>query len=296
MKEIVVLSGKGGTGKTSMVAAFASLSDGMVLADCDVDAADLHLLLNPRIAMRNDFSGGKKAFIHEDRCISCDRCIDVCRFAAINYHNHAVAGNAALPMINPIFCEGCGVCFRICPAGAISFDAVTCGEWYISTAPHGPMVHARLGYGEANSGKLAAIVREQARTIAERDRLQYILVDGPPGTGCPVIASMTGSDLVLVITEPTMSGEHDLRRVLDLAEYFSIPVVVCINKWDINPEITARIEDLARQRTRGIAGKVRYDPAFVKAQIMKSSIIEYTGGMVADEVRSVWRNVMYALP
>ena len=292
MKEIVVISGKGGTGKTSIVASFAALADKKVLADCDVDAADLYLVLNPRIERREDFSGGKKARIVKDECIACDRCIEECRFEAISY---PVSENGEVPSINPIFCEGCGVCVRVCPVEAISFEPAVNGEWYVSSTNYGPMVHARLGMAEGNSGKLVTQIRQEARDIAERERLEHIIVDGSPGIGCPVIASITGSDLVLVVTEPTLSGQHDLLRVAELTAHFRIPTVVCVNKWDLNPAITEQIEEEAKEHGVKAAGRVRYDTAITKAQIVKTNVVEYTGGAVTEDIKALWRNIIYAL-
>jgi MinD superfamily P-loop ATPase len=294
MKEIVGISGKGGTGKTSIVASFAALADKRVLADCDVDAADLHLVLNPNIKHREDFSGSKKARILEE-CIASGRCIEECRFDAIHYPVLTNGEDAKTPYINPIFCEGCGVCVRICPSDAIAFEDAVNGELYISATNYGSMVHARLGFAEGNSGKLVSLVRQEAKKIAERDNLDYIIVDGSPGIGCPVIASITGADLVLIVTEPTLSGKHDLIRVTKLTDHFRIPALVCINKWDLNPEITGQIETEAKQHGVRIAGRVRYDNAITKAQIMKTSVVEYTGGAVSEDIKTVWRNVLYSL-
>ena len=295
MKEIVVISGKGGTGKTSIVASFAALANKKVLADCDVDAADLHLVLPPRIQYQEDFIGGKKARIREDDCIACDRCSEACRFDAIHYHPSQNGEPTGVPVINPIFCEGCGLCVLICPVEAIDFDEAVNGTWYRSITDYGPMVHARLGMAEGNSGKLVTLIRREAQNVAEKEGLDYIIIDGSPGIGCPVIASITGSDLVLIVTEPTLSGLHDLVRVCDLTTHFRIPAAVCINKWDLNPEITGRIEGEAKEGGMKIAGRVRYDNAITKAQIMKTSVIEYTGGAVAEDIKSVWRHVIYAL-
>ncbi|MBW2599164.1 MAG: ATP-binding protein [Deltaproteobacteria bacterium] len=295
MKEIVVISGKGGTGKTSIVASFAALAGKKVLADCDVDAADLHLVLNPRIKHQEDFSGSSKARILEDKCISCNRCIEACRFDAIHYPVTGNGETADTPSINPIFCEGCGVCVRVCPAEAISFGPAVNGEWYTSSTNYGPMVHARLGMAEGNSGKLVTQIRQKARDIAVKDDLDYIIVDGSPGIGCPVIASITGADLVLVVTEPTLSGQHDLLRVAELTAHFRIPTIVCINKWDINPDITEQIEGEAKEHGVKTAGRIRYDSAITEAQIMKTNIVEYTGGAVSGDIKAVWQNVLYAL-
>ena len=294
-KEITVISGKGGTGKTSIVASFAALAEKKVLADCDVDAADLHLVLNPRIEHREDFSGGKKATIIEDKCTGCNRCMEECRYEAIQYPLSKNGEEANTPQVNPIFCEGCGVCMRVCPAEAISFNPAVNGEWYISSTNYGPMVHARLGMAEGNSGKLVTQIRGKARSIAEENHLKYIIVDGSPGIGCPVIASITGADLVLIVTEPTLSGQHDLMRAAELTAHFNIPTIVCVNKWDLNPEITQQIEKKAKGQGIKAAGRVRYDPAITKAQIMKTTVVEYTGGAVSGDIKSLWRNVVYAL-
>ena len=290
MKEIVVISGKGGTGKTSLVASFAALAEKKVLADCDVDAADLYLVLNPKINYREDFSGGKKARIITEECIGCGRCEEVCRFEAIYYYP-----DNDVPCVDPISCEGCGVCVRVCPADAISFDPVVNGELYISSTNYGPMVHARLGMAEGNSGKLVTIVRNKAREIARKEGLDFIIVDGSPGIGCPVIASVAGADFVLVVTEPTLSGQHDLLRVSELTAHFRIPTVICINKWDLNPDISEQIEKVAKEHGIKDVGRVRYDTAITKAQIMKTSVVEYTGGAVSEDIKHVWRNTIYAL-
>ncbi|HOO46045.1 MAG TPA: ATP-binding protein [Deltaproteobacteria bacterium] len=295
MKEIVIISGKGGTGKTSIVASLATLAGKNVLADCDVDAADLHLVLEPKVQSRNDFSGGKKARIIKEECTACGECIDVCRFEAIHYPQTAGRTDSETPRVNPTFCEGCGVCVRVCPAEAIAFEDAVNGQWFISDTRYGPMVHARLGIAQGNSGKLVSLIRDEARKIAERDDLDYIIVDGSPGIGCPVISSITGSDLVVVVTEPTLSGQHDLERVAELTGHFQIPTVICINKWDLNPEITSQIEQRAKAMGILSAGRIRYDPAVTKAQIMKSSVVEYTGGAISEDISSVWRNIIYAL-
>lgn len=295
MKEIVIISGKSGTGKTSIAASFAALAGSKVLADCDVDADDLHLVVNPRIQYQEPFSGGKKAHIRCDECIGCDQCIEKCRFGAINYPGSDTGQPANIPYINSIFCEGCGLCVRICPVEAIDFDEAINGMWYRSVTDYGPMVHARLCMAEGNSGKLVSRVRREAKNIAENEGLDYIIIDGSPGIGCPVIASISGSDLVLIVTEPTLSGRHDLLRVSELTTHFQIPTAVCINKWDLNPEITKIIEEEAKEQGIRIAGRIRYDNAVTKAQIMKTSIIEYTGGAVAEDIKAVWRHVIYAL-
>lgn len=295
MKELVVISGKGGTGKTSIVAAFASLAKNAVLADCDVDAADLHLVLEPSIKETYDFSGGKRASIITDRCIGCDKCKRVCRFNAVNFNGPSNKRVSKTYTIDPISCEGCKVCVTVCPTKAIEFKECVNGQYFISDTRFGTMVHAKLGIAEENSGKLVSLIRKEAKKIAEEQNKDMIIVDGSPGIGCPVIASITGADIVLIVTEPTLSGKHDLKRVAELAAGFNIPVLVAINKYDINCEIADQIEIEADQRNMKIVGRIRYDKAFTKAQVMKCSVVEYTSSAVSEDIKSMWRNVIYAL-
>ena len=288
VKELAVISGKGGTGKTSIVASFAALSHGSVLADCDVDAADLHLVLDPRVLRRNEFMGGKRARIQPGHCTACGRCEELCRFDAIFFDG---PGNGIVEKtfrVDPTACEGCGVCAWFCAEGAIEFGPVVNGEWFVSETRCGPMVHARLGIAEENSGKLVSTVRTSARRIAEERRLDPVIIDGSPGIGCPVIASVTGATLVLVVAEPTPSGLHDLERVAELTRHFGIPMLVCVNKWDLNPEVCGRIEARAREMGLGLAGRVHYDHAVTEAQIRGKSVIEYAQEGCAADVRAVW--------
>jgi len=237
MKELVVISGKGGTGKTSIVAAFAALAKKAVLADCDVDAADLHLVLNPTVKQTYDFSGGKQASIIAEKCIGCGKCRDMCRFDAINLNGDRNDVIEKTFTIDPVSCEGCKVCVEFCPVDAIEFNDHINGQWFVSDTRFGPMVHAKLGIAEENSGKLVTLIRKEAKKIAQEQKRNLLIVDGSPGIGCPVIASITASDLVLVVTEPTLSGKHDLERVAQLTANFGIKTLVCINKADINPEM-----------------------------------------------------------
>lgn len=280
MKELVIISGKGGTGKTSIAASFAALAGFSVLADCDVDAADLHLVLNPTVQRRETFVSGRAADIRPADCRQCGLCETICRFDAI----HAFA-------VDPLSCEGCGACVEFCPAQAIDFPEQECGEWFVSATRLGEMVHARMNSGAENSGKLVSLVRQEARRIAEKQNSDFLLVDGPPGIGCPVIASITGADAVLVVTEPTLSGEHDLRRVLGLAAHFSIRAMVCINKWDINHIMAGRIENLARGMRAIPVGRIPYDPDVTAAQVNARSLTEYSSGRAARAVRKTWKNV-----
>ena len=294
MKEIVVISGKGGTGKTSIVASFAALARTAVMADCDVDAADLHLVLEPKVRHSADFSGGKQAFIVTEKCIGCGKCRDVCNFDAILFTGPANDVIDKTYTVDPIACEGCGVCVHFCPNDAIEFRDVVNGQWFISDTRFGTMVHARLGIAEENSGKLVSLLRKKAKEIAVDRNNDLIIVDGSPGIGCPVIASITGADLVLIVTEPTLSGKHDLDRIADLAAGFNIPTLIAINKYDLNPDVAQQIETDAHKRDMKVVGKIRYDDAFTKAQIMKCSVVEYTGGAVSEDIKALWRNITYA--
>lgn len=284
MTEITVISGKGGTGKTSLVASLFCLAPSPVVADCDVDAADLHLVLDPRIKQVHDFSGGKTAAIVPDKCSSCGKCFELCRFGAV------IKDESKNPfyIIDHIACEGCGVCSYFCPEKAITFESSVNGQWYISDTRYGPMVHAKLGIAEENSGKMVALVRSQAKEIAEKEVLSYVIIDGPPGIGCPVIASLAGTDYVLIVTEPTLSGEHDLERVMELINFFKIPACLCINKYDINPEMSDQIEKKARSAGIKLAGRIRYDRAVTDAQIKRLPVLEFTDAPVALDIRKMW--------
>ncbi|HDP25203.1 MAG TPA: (4Fe-4S)-binding protein [Deltaproteobacteria bacterium] len=291
MKELVVISGKGGTGKTSLVASFAALADRAVIADCDVDAADLHLVLNPVPRHQYDFSGGKKARIIQENCTACGLCVEHCRFEAIVYPEVAESQSPGIPAIREVLCEGCGVCSRLCQSDAIAFEPALSGQWCVSDTRFGPLVHARLGIAQGNSGKLVTILRQEAKKIAEHNGHDIIISDGSPGIGCPVIASLTGAHLVLVVTEPTQSGQHDLMRVTELTEYFRIPTTVCVNKWDLNEQMTSEIETLALTKGVQSVGRVRYDSAITRAQVDRMSVIEYTQEPVAQDITAVWNTL-----
>ena len=284
MKEIVVISGKGGTGKTSLAAAFANLADGAVLADCDVDAADLHLLLEPDVRQTRDFSGGKQARIDPAKCIRCGKCFKLCRFDAITEDDLRYT-------VDPIACEGCGVCTHFCPVGAIDFSEAVNGQWFISETRFGPMVHARLQPGAENSGKLVTLLRKEAQRIAVEQGRDIIIVDGSPGVGCPVIASITGADLIVIVTEPTLSGRHDLERVAKLVAHFGVPAAVCVNKWDINPEIAEVIADSAATLGLTWAGRIGYNPAVTNAQLQRKTAIEHGDALLGAEVTAIWNTV-----
>ena len=284
MKEVVILSGKGGTGKTSIVGSFAALAQSKVLADCDVDAADLHLLLNPSIKEEHEFWSGQVAVIDEEKCTQCGLCQDVCRFGAINDFK-----------VDPISCDGCGFCYHICPAEAITMSESLSGHWFISDTKYGHLVHARLGIAQENSGKLVALVRQQAKQIAERDGLTYIISDGPPGIGCPVISSLSGASLALLVTEPTLSGIHDLERVLGVCHHFGIPALVCINKYDINEDNTHQIESYCLSQGIEVAARIPFDNAVTEAIVCGLPVVEYSQGKVTQEIESLWQRISRAL-
>jgi MinD superfamily P-loop ATPase len=282
MKEIVVISGKGGTGKTSVVAAFASFADKKVLCDADVDAADLHLIMDPEIRERHDFQSGYTAIINRGKCTECGLCRDLCRW-------HAISADF---VVDSIECEGCGVCYYFCPEKAIDFPLNTCGEWYLSDTRFGPMAHARLGIAEENSGKLVTLIRQQGKLLAEQNNLNLLLTDGPPGIGCPVIASLGGAAGVLIVSEPTVSGRHDMERVAELAAFFRIPAMVCVNKFDLNPEQGKAIEAFARDKNVRVIGRIPFDPTFTRAMVQGQTIAEFEPGSEGCQaVRKIWENL-----
>ena len=282
MRELIVISGKGGTGKTSLMAAFSSLAENKVLCDADVDAADLHLILEPAVVRRADFQSGNSALINNDLCTECGLCREMCRFNAIS----------ADYIVNHIDCEGCGVCVHFCPEKAIDFPENTCGEWFVSDTRFGPMVHARLGIAEENSGKLVTLVRQEARKIAEAKSLDLILTDGPPGVGCPVIASIGGASAVLIVTEPTVSGKHDMERVIQLAGHFKVPAMICVNKFDLNLELNREIENYAKEKGLSCLGHIPFDPVFTKAMIQGQTVFEYYGQTtVSKAIRGTWQQL-----
>jgi MinD superfamily P-loop ATPase len=282
VKELVVISGKGGTGKTSLMAAFASLAENNVLCDADVDAADLHLLMDPDIKERHDFQGGGTAIINRDRCIECGLCRELCKWNAIS----------EAFVVDPIECEGCGVCVDFCPETAIDFPVKTCGEWFISNTRFGPMVHARLGIAEENSGKLVTLVRQEAKKLAERNISDLLITDGPPGVGCPVIASVGGASAVLIVAEPTVSGLHDMERVAQLAAHFKVPVMLCVNKFDLNFDQTEAIEKLAKENSMTTVGRIPFDPVFTESMVQGQTVLEYVGNSkIRSSIGEIWQNI-----
>lgn len=285
MREIVLISGKGGTGKTSLTAAFSKLADSSMVADCDVDAADLHLLLKPISGAAVPFFAGEVASINQEHCRQCGRCAEVCRFAA-------VTADAEGFSIDPVLCVGCGVCSVACPADAVVMKRCECGSWSVSGIESSAMVHARLYPGEENSGKLVALVRKEAKRVCEERGDEWLLVDGPPGIGCPVIASVTGCDGVVIITEPTRSGKHDLTRILKLVSLFRIPALVVINKADISKEIAAEIEEISGAYQAEIAGEIIYSPIFSQALSRGQTIVEFAPETLpVQSVRAIWQEI-----
>ena len=289
IKQLVVVSGKGGTGKTVITAAFAVLADNKVMADTDVDAADLHILLHPKIVKKQEFRAGKTAKIIEDKCIKCGKCLTACRFEAVQVLKKG--SDAGKFVIDPVSCEGCAFCYHICPVQAVNMEDNLSGEWYISDTKYGPFVHAKLGIAEENSGKLVTIVRENAKKVAEEKGCDLIIIDGPPGIGCPVIASISGVDGVLIVTEPTLSGKHDMARVAELARHFNMKTFAAVNKYDLNPEISDDIEAYCSEKNIIFAGRVPFDPVVAKALVNRKSIIEYSDGMVTTQIKGIWENV-----
>ncbi|MDD3324122.1 MAG: ATP-binding protein [Sulfurospirillaceae bacterium] len=286
MKEIVVISGKGGTGKTSMVASFACLAKkDAVLADCDVDAADLHLLLESDFSFEEDFYSGELAFIDKSICRNCGRCAKVCRFDAIDFCELKYT-------VDEISCEGCGYCARVCIPNAITMNKRNVGKWYISTIKTGAqMVHAKLGIGAENSGKLVAKVKSEAKKIAQRNNLKYVIIDGSPGIGCPVVSSLSGANFVVLVTEPTQSGLHDLKRVYGVVEKFNLKAGCIINKCDINDIVAEEIEFFLREKKIEHIGSLPHSPSFTQAMIEGLSVVEYTDIELKKAVCLCWDKI-----
>jgi MinD superfamily P-loop ATPase len=284
VKELVVISGKGGTGKTSLVASLAALAEKPVLADCDVDAADLHLVLEPTVRLSGPFAGGDTAAIAPNRCTSCGACFEHCRFDAIRRPSETVPYYT----VDAVSCEGCGVCVDVCVPGAASMIPSNSGAWFISDTRHGPMVHARLGIAQENSGKLVSLVRQEAMHAARTGHHALLITDGPPGIGCPVIASITGATLALAVVEPTLSGLHDLKRVIALCQQLRVKASICINKAGINPELELEIANEAEQHSIPLLGRIHYDESVTLAQLKRLSVVEHSNGLAAQDIRTLW--------
>lgn len=290
MRELVVCSGKGGTGRTSVVAALASVASDLVLADCDVDAANLHLVLAPETEHRASFVSGHVASIRGDDCEGCGECRTLCRFEAVT--PATTADGRTVFGIDPLACEGCGVCVQFCPRGAIDLSPARIGRWSRSTTRFGPLIHARLDAGAENSGQLVTLVRQEARREAERRGARLILVDGPPGSGFPVAAAITGADSVLLVTEPGVAALHDLDRILDLAVRVRVPPLVCINKYDLSREETARLEAACAGRRVPVAARIPFDPEVTAAQVAGRSLLETAPDSPAGRaLRGLWSDL-----
>jgi MinD superfamily P-loop ATPase len=287
-KSIAIISGKGGTGKTSVTASLAVLAKNPIVVDCDVDAADLHLILKPDSSTETVFVSGEFASIDLEKCTKCGKCIEACAFDAISETLRVVSDDF---VIDEIMCEGCGVCKFVCPANAIKMTPAKCGFWYVSKTRTGVLVHARLDPGKENSGRLVSLVRTKAMEIAKNDDTEIIIIDGSPGVGCAVIASITGNDIVVIITEPSLSGLHDLERAIALTKHFKITPAVIINRHDLNQEISERIAKMCKSQGVEIIGNIPYTTEFTDAQLAMKSIVEYSDGPAAKELRNIWRRI-----
>jgi len=281
MKQITVVSGKGGTGKTMLTSSFATLGEKFVLADCDVDAANLHLFLNPIIKEIHEFEAGEKAEIDKNKCIKCSKCINACSFNAISEDF----------VIDEMACEGCGLCFRICPADAIKMKKNKAGQWFISDTNYGKFVHAELGVAQDNSGKLVTMVRQKAREIAEKENADFVIIDGPPGTGCPLMGSITGVDFVVAVVEPTVSGEHDLKRVMEVVSHFKIRMGVVINKFNINLKKSDEIEKFIAESDSLLLGKIQFSEEINEAIAKGMPPTLYCSQKIKDEIKYIWEKV-----
>lgn len=288
MRELVVISGKGGTGKTSVTAALAHLAaqepGGVMLCDLDVDAPDLHLLLAPDLAETHEFRSGHEAVIDPDLCVNCGLCVGMCRFGAVRQGPRGCS-------VDPLRCEGCKVCVQFCPATAVGFEEKTCGRWHASSTRLGPMIHAQLFPGQENSGRLVALLKKEARERAKALGTPLMLCDGAPGIGCPVISSLSGAGLAVLVTEPTPSGLHDLSRVAELCRHFRIPVAVIINKFDLNPEQSAAIERHCLDCGHVLLGRLPYDDVVLRAMVQGKCVTELPDTEFSTALRGIWSRI-----
>lgn len=281
MKQILIISGKGGTGKTMLTASLASLAKNKVMVDCDVDAADLYILLKPKIIERFDFIGGKKATKDEKKCVKCGKCKQFCRFNSFDDNLR----------IDSTACEGCGFCKIVCPVNAIKMVDNISGQYFVSTTKYGDFVHAKLGIAEENSGKLVAKIRDVAKKIAIEKNADYIIIDGTPGIGCPVMASLAGIDLAVIITEPTVSGIHDMQRVIELIKHFKITAKVVINKFDLNLENCEKIKLLCSENNIETIGLIPFDSIVSKSIVNCMPLVEYSDGKISQEIKNIWNKI-----
>ena len=286
MSELVIISGKGGCGKTTIAASLAALAEKPVIADCDVDAADLHLVLQPRTCESKDFYSGYEAHLDSDKCTGCGKCLLLCRFSAIARNGEGVVA------IDPLACEGCGVCADVCPFDAVALHERLCGQLMVSDTPYGPLVHARLGIGAENSGKLVTAVRNRAKQIAMETGSELTIIDGSPGLGCPVISSLTGATMALITTEPTVSGLHDLERIMKLTIHFGIPSCVCVTKADLNPKMTDRLEKVTEHYGSEFVGTIAYDTTATRAQIESRPLVEFPDSQAGNDIKKLWSELL----
>jgi len=292
MKQLVVLSGKGGTGKTTVTAALAHLASeelSIVLADGDVDAANLELVLEPTKLEEHDFRSGKRAVIDADKCTLCGVCETVCRFDAIRPPTETPVSCAY--QVEALSCEGCASCFYQCPEDAIRMEEQLAGRWFRSDSRFGPLFHAHLFAGQENSGKLVTLVKQQGRLLASDTDATLLLVDGPPGIGCPVISASAGADMALLVVEPTVAGAHDLERVLSTTEHFGVPALVVINKSDLNEERSQEVAAFCAERGIEVVGRIPYDTVVTEAMVQGRPVTAYTDGAVSAALRDVWERV-----
>ena len=283
MREIVVISGKGGTGKTTVSAAFAHLAENSIVCDLDVDAPDLHILLDPEVKSLTPFLSGNEAAIRREDCARCGRCAELCAFGAIAFTDLEY-------VVDPLRCEGCGVCVKLCPHQAIDFPEGHCGDWYVSDTRFGPMVHAQLFPGKENSGKLVGLLKMEARKRAREQKRDVLLCDGSPGVGCPVIASLSGADVAVGVVEPTPSGRHDFARVADLCRHFRVPLAVVINKADLNDAEARAIETMCEEQGHTLLGRLPFDPAVTQAMVRRKALTEVEGPL-GDALRQMWNKL-----
>jgi MinD superfamily P-loop ATPase len=285
VKQIVIISGKGGTGKTVLTGAFAALAENKIIVDCDVDAANLHLLLNPTIKERHVFKSGFTASIDQKKCAHCLKCMKACRFDAIDDNL----------VIDPISCEGCGLCYHLCPTKAIELKENTSGEWFVSDTKFGIFVYAKLGIAEENSGKLVSLIRKQTQLIALEQNRDLIIIDGAPGIGCPVIACISNVDYAVIVTEPTLSGLHDAKRVIKVAQHFNVPIKLIINKYDLNEDMTKTITQYCDNNNISVIGKIEFNSTIVESVVNAQTIMECSDSKlngIKKEIKNIWQRLI----
>ncbi len=289
MKELLILSGKGGTGKTTITSSFAYLAKNKVLVDCDVDAADLHIILSPQKSQKHDFVSGVKAVVDPNKCTACGTCYELCRYDAINISD-------ATAVVDDFSCEGCGVCAYFCPENAIALEPNHCGYWFVSDTRFGTLIHAELKPGEENSGKLVSLVKQKAKQRAENEGVDLLLVDGPPGIGCPVISSFSGADLVITVTEPTKSGLHDLKRIIELSNHFKVPTYVIVNKWDLNKDMSDKIHEFCIKAKIQLLGIIPFDKEIINALVTGKTVFEeFKDCKAAQSIANIWQQIKKTL-